>query len=127
MPSYTGAGRTSTYLQEQDLHHAAKGCKKITSFFTAVKESVPEPIAATTDSTVAKPRAYDGRGSVLDSLNGNDDGDDGDRNNGEDNDVDGDNNDDSDNNDDGNGGSDDGDDNSDCYASALSLSHAPYL
>ncbi|KAH9996426.1 hypothetical protein BJV74DRAFT_883700 [Russula compacta] len=55
MPSYTGAGRTSTYQQEQDLHHAAKDCKKITSFFTAVTKvekltsTAPEPITAITE------------------------------------------------------------------------------
>jgi len=34
MPTYTGARKTTTYLQKQDLQHAAQNNHKITSFFT---------------------------------------------------------------------------------------------
>jgi hypothetical protein len=56
MPSYTRAGRTFTYLREQNLHHAAKDCKKITLFFATVTKvkkltsSAQESIAATIGS-----------------------------------------------------------------------------
>src|SRR6267154_512989 len=72
MPSYTGAGRTSTYLWERNLHHAAKGCKKITSFFTSVTKvtehtpSAPELIVATTES--ASPPVEEHRMPVLSST-----------------------------------------------------------
>ena len=40
MPTYSGTGRTSRYLQERNLREAAKNNKKITSFFQ-LKPSIP--------------------------------------------------------------------------------------
>jgi len=39
MPSYTGTGKTRTYLQERALRHAAQDNKKITSFFAPAANS----------------------------------------------------------------------------------------
>ncbi|KAH7881694.1 hypothetical protein F5I97DRAFT_1933136 [Phlebopus sp. FC_14] len=44
MPSYTGTGRTRTYLRERELQQGAQNNKKITSFFAPLQSSVEAPI-----------------------------------------------------------------------------------
>ncbi|KIO02003.1 hypothetical protein M404DRAFT_28230 [Pisolithus tinctorius Marx 270] len=52
MPTYTGTGRTRTYLQEQALRRAAQNNHKITSFFTLAPQPIMINEERSTGSTV---------------------------------------------------------------------------
>ena len=57
MPAYTGSGRTSTYLREQQLREAAKNNQKITTFFKPKPRAHPLPSSSTPELINSTPES----------------------------------------------------------------------